>query len=236
VRYCADFGFGRFEGIKRPGKFDLAPLGTLGRFEGEGTFELLSLSVPWTSVQQIAERAGCAPLSEFGALHARMSDCPTIGHLLAHIWQEGNADDPVGAQFSEAGISAVVLRLLRLADLPAGNAARPLVKGGLALWQLRRVKEWIEAHLDADLPVEALAGLCSLSSFHFLRAFAASVGKPPHAYIIERRMAHARRLLHATDSDMNEIGLSLGYSGGGAFARAFRQHAGMSPREFRQLR
>ena len=59
---------------------------------------------------------------------------------------------------------------------------------------------------------------------------------PPHAFIAQRRMIEARRLLCETGADMTEIGLALGYSGGGAFARAFRQHAGMSPSAFRRLR
>lgn len=236
VRYAADFGFGRFEGVKRPGQFDLAPPGTHGHFEGEGPFELLSLSVPWTAVRQIADRAGCAPIADLGALHACMSECPSVSHLLGQLWREGQAHDPVAAQYADAALSAVVLRLLRLADAPMRAVPPAIAKGGLAPWQIKRVKEWIEADLAGEHPVDALAALVSLSPFHFVRAFAASVGKPPHAYIIERRMAEARRLLRETDTDMTEIGLSVGYSGGGAFARAFRQHTGMSPSEFRRLR
>ena len=236
VRYSADFGFGRFEGTKRPGEFDVAPPGMAGHFEGEGAFEMLSLSVPWEAVRQIAERAGCAPGADLGALHARMSACASVAHLLGELWGEGATGDGVAAEFAEAALSAVVLRLLRLSGAPFAEPPRALAKGGLAPWQVRRVKEWIEADLAADHPVEGLARLVGLSPFHFVRAFAASVGKPPHAYVIERRMAEARRLLHETGTDMTEIGLSVGYSGGGAFARAFRQHNGISPSAFRRLR
>lgn len=236
VRYAADFGFGRFEGIKSPGQFDLAPPGTQGHFEGDGPFELLSLSVPWTEMRRIAENAGLAPIEDLGALHAQMTECPSISYLLGQLWREGKEHDPVAAQFSDAALSAVVLRLLRLADAPARTVPRAIAKGGLAPWQVQRVKEWIEADLAGEHPVDRLAALVSLSPFHFVRAFSASVGKPPHAYIVERRMIEARRLLRETDTDMTEIGLSVGYSGGGAFARAFRQHTGMSPSEFRRQR
>lgn len=236
LRYSADFGFGRFEGVKRPGQFDLAPPGTQGNFEGDGPFALLSLSVPWTAVRTIADRAGCAPIADLGLLHARMSECASISHLLGQLWHEGHAPDEVAAQFADAALSAVVLRLLRLAGAPMRTVPQAIAKGGLAPWQIKRVKEWIEADLAGEHPIEALAALVSLSPFHFVRAFAASVGKPPHGYIIERRMAEARRLLRETDTDMTEIGLSVGYSGGGAFARAFRQHTGMSPSAYRRLR
>lgn len=236
LQYCADFGFGRFEGIKRRGQFDLAPPGTQGHFEAEGSFELLSLSIPWAAVQEIAVRAGCAPVADLGALHARMAECDLIGAMLAQMWREAGALDSVAGHFSDAALSALVLRLLRLADAPTAATPAALAKGGLAPWQVRRVKEWIEADLSAEHPIETLAKLVSLSPFHFVRAFAATVGKPPHAYVIERRMAEARRLLRETDTDMTEIGLAVGYSGGGAFARAFRQQTGMSPTAFRQLR
>lgn len=236
VRYSADFGFGRFEGVKRPGEFDVAPPATQGHFECGGPFELLSLSIPWSAVQQVAERAGCAPVADLGSLHARMVDCASTGHLAEALWREGDASDPVAAAFCEAALSTLILRLLRLSDAPFAQVPRALARGGLAPWQIRRVKEWIEADLGAEHPVEALASLVSLSPFHFVRAFAASVGKPPHAYVIERRMIEARRLLHETESDITEIGLSVGYSGGGAFARAFRHQVGMSPTAFRRLR
>lgn len=236
LRYAADFGFGRFEGIKRPGQFDLAPPGTQGQFEGDGPFELLSLSLPWTAVGTIAENAGLAPIDDLGALHAQMIESPSISYLLGQLWREGTEHDPVAAQFSDAALTAVVLQLLRLADVPRRAAPRAIAKGGLAPWQVSRVKEWIEADLAGEHPIEALAALVSLSPFHFVRAFSASVGTSPHAYLIERRMLEARRLLRETDADMTEIGLSVGYSGGGAFARAFRQHSGMSPSAYRRLR
>jgi AraC family transcriptional regulator len=236
LRYATDFGFGRFEGVKRPGEFDLAPPGTQGQFEGEGPFELLSLSMPWTAVSQIADRAGIAPIADLGGLHARMSECASISQLVGQLWREGGVQNPFAAQFADAALSAVVLRLLRLADAPMRKVPAAIARGGLAPWQVRRVKEWIEADLAGEHTVETLAALVSLSPFHFVRAFAASIGKPPHTYLVERRMIEARRLLRETDTDMTEIGLSVGYSGGGAFARAFRQHTGMSPSAYRRLR
>lgn len=236
LRYAADFGFGRFEGIKRPGQFDLAPPGTQGHFECDSPFELLSLSVPWTAIGTIAENAGLAPIEDLGALHAQMIECPSISYLIGQLWREGRERDPMATQFSDAALSAVVLQLLRLAGVPKRAVPPAIARGGLAPWQIKRVKEWIEADLAGEHPVERLAALISLSPFHFVRAFAASVGKPPHAYIIERRMTEARRLLRETDTDITEIGLSVGYSGGGAFARAFRQHNGISPSAYRRLR
>lgn len=236
VRYAADFGFGRFEGIKRPGQFDLAPPGTQGLFEGEGTFTLLSLSVPWDAVRAIADGAGCAPIADLGALHAQMSECHSVSNLMGQMWREGDLQDPIAAHFADTAVAAVVLRLLRLGDATLRQARPAPAKGGLAPWQVKRVKDWIEADLAAPHPVEALAALVSLSPFHFVRAFAATVGKPPHAYLVERRMIEARRLLLETGCDITEIGLAVGYSGGGSFARAFQQHTGMSPSAFRRLR
>jgi AraC family transcriptional regulator len=42
--------------------------------------------------------------------------------------------------------------------------------GGLAPWQGRRVKEFLDANLDGDISVLLLAGACSLLRKHFSRA------------------------------------------------------------------
>ncbi|MDE1994396.1 MAG: helix-turn-helix transcriptional regulator, partial [Rhizobiaceae bacterium] len=51
---------------------------------------------------------------------------------------------------------------------------RSAVRGGLAPWQEKRVKEILAANLDGDLSLATLAGECGLSASHFSRAFRTS--------------------------------------------------------------
>ena len=82
---------------------------------------------------------------------------------------------------------------------PAAIATPSQPRGGLASWQLRRVTEHIEASIAGPIRVETLAALAGLSSGRFIDAFKASTGVTPHAYIIERRVRLAQRLILETD-------------------------------------
>ena len=48
---------------------------------------------------------------------------------------------------------------------------------------VRKAREYIEAHYDADISLWELATLVHLSPFYFARAFQKEVGLPPHAYL-----------------------------------------------------
>jgi AraC family transcriptional regulator len=111
------------------------------------------------------------------------------------------------------------------------EAARPC--GGLAPWQVRRVKEHVEAHLDRSLPVAEMASLVRLSSSYFNRAFRVSFGCSPHGYVTQRRIALAMALMRGTTENLAQIAATCGCSDQAHLCRLFRGATGCTPREWR---
>jgi len=62
---------------------------------------------------------------------------------------------------------------------------------------IRRVRNRIDADPSVPLTLAGLARDVGLSRYQLLRAFARELGLTPHAYILQRRIAFARRLLRA---------------------------------------
>jgi len=62
------------------------------------------------------------------------------------------------------------------------------VRGGLPPRALRNVREFIEAHLEDNISIQALAAAAGLSMYHFARAFKQSEGVSPHHYVVRRRV------------------------------------------------
>ena len=118
---------------------------------------------------------------------------------------------------------------------PNKTNAAGLVRGGLPPRVLRRVCDHIDANIDQRIRVEALAKLANLSVWYFVRAFKQSVGATPHDYLIRRRVERTLELLSGTELSLSEIALAAGFSDQSHCARRFRQHVGMSPREYRWL-
>ena len=112
---------------------------------------------------------------------------------------------------------------------PAG-----LRTGGLAPWQVLRIKQHVEANLSVRLNTSELASLVRLSENHFARAFKASVGSPPHAYVVQRRILCAKRLILDTDLPLSQVALEAGMSDQAHLSRLFRRFFGVSPSAFRR--
>jgi len=106
-------------------------------------------------------------------------------------------------------------------------------RGGLPPGAMRRVREYVDAHLGENMDLAELASIAGLSVFHFARQFKKSAGVTPHSYLVQRRVERAQDLLARTDLALSEIAVAAGFSDQSHLARHFRQMLGTTPREFR---
>jgi AraC family transcriptional regulator len=100
--------------------------------------------------------------------------------------------------------------------------------------RLRRVLAYIEEHLAEDITVAELANVACLSIFHFTRAFAGSMGVPPHRYLSRRRLESAKAMMATGRAPLSEIALECRFSSQSSFTRAFRRATGVTPAEYRR--
>jgi AraC family transcriptional regulator len=106
--------------------------------------------------------------------------------------------------------------------------------GGLAVWQDRRAREFIEARLADNLALADIARECELSVAQFARAFKRSTGLPPHRYLTERRIERARLLLMRSDLPLADVAVRCGFADQSHFTKIFRRALGVSPGSFRR--
>lgn len=111
----------------------------------------------------------------------------------------------------------------------AMGASSANARGGLAPWQLARVRRHIDRHLASHLTNACLAGLARLSADHFARAFKVSVGCPPHAYVVTRRVERAKSLMLSSNLPLSQIALATGFVDQPHLTRHFRARVGASP-------
>jgi AraC family transcriptional regulator len=79
-----------------------------------------------------------------------------------------------------------------------------------------------------------LAELANLSEFHFARMFRLSMGCSVHVWVVQQRMALAGRLLKSSPTlSMACVAVSSGFGSASHMNRAFKQHLGVTPLQFR---
>jgi AraC family transcriptional regulator len=157
---------------------------------------------------------------------------PVISHIGLLARKELCEGGIRGRLYTESLGTALAGHLLR--QYGTAPKAPTIHKGGLGPKPLKRVVDHINEHLEEELSLLELSRIADLSPHYFSTAFKASVGMPPHRYVIERRIDLARDMLRGSDTSISEIAYAVGFSSQSHLTANFRQTTGMTPRKFRQ--
>lgn len=112
-----------------------------------------------------------------------------------------------------------------------GNAGENLIKESE---EIRKVKNYLNAHMSESISIEQLAGLIYHSPDYLIRHFKEETGTTPYRYLISQRLDAARKLLDNTAMSVGEIGEQTGYSDPQYFSNVFHKEMGMSPMQYRK--
>lgn len=216
----------------RSGDATISPHGEPKRFQHAGENLVLLLRVAPTFVQEVAgDEYGLDPVrfelrESFGAQNPELV---AIGkRLLAGLEAEGQP----GRMQAEALAIELALHLLRhqsTAAIPERKAA-----SRLSPRKLKRVLDYIDAHLRDDMALADLAGLLAMSPGHFARLFRQTTGLPPHRFVLERRVERAKVLLIETDVPITDIAQQVGCASHSHLSVLFHRETGVTPRDFRR--
>ena len=100
--------------------------------------------------------------------------------------------------------------------------------------RLNLALDHIREHLDGDLTVGSVSRAALFSPFHFHRLFSAMTGETLYNHIRRIRLEKAANLLlYSPERSVTDIALEAGFGSSASFARAFRDHFGMSASEWR---
>jgi AraC-like DNA-binding protein len=118
--------------------------------------------------------------------------------------------------------------VLRHADnrpvLPPMSGAHPGIS---------QARAFLEAHYSQNVSLEQLSGIAGVSSFHLTRLFRESVGLPPHAYLNQVRIFHAKKLL-TLGQPIAEVAFETGFADQSHLTRHFKRIVGVTPGQYRK--
>jgi AraC family transcriptional regulator len=158
---------------------------------------------------------------------------PLLAELLGSVGRE--LDQPASSEelFGDLATTLFALQLERAHGVSAASPGPR--RSGLSPFVLKRVREYVASHLAGTIRLQQLAALAGLSPFHFSRAFKASTGLSPHAYVLHCRISESKRLLSGSHLTISDIARRTGFSGTGQLSTRFRAFTGKTPTAFRLL-
>jgi AraC-like DNA-binding protein len=122
------------------------------------------------------------------------------------------------------------------AEIERCSGVNGSTRGGLAAWQIARVRAYIDSNLHRTIHIRDLSAVARRSPAHFSRKFKVAVGESPHAYVVRRRLERACHLMMTSAEPLSEVALSVGFSDQAHLCRLFRQAFGQSPANWRRER
>jgi AraC family transcriptional regulator len=135
-----------------------------------------------------------------------------------------------------AKASLVTASNILQAEIERCSGTNGSTRGGLAGWQIVRVRAYIDSNLQHTIHIRDLSAVARRSPAHFSRKFKQAVGESPHAYVVRRRLEKACHLMITSAVSLSEIALSVGFSDQAHLCRLFRQAFGQSPANWRRER
>jgi AraC family transcriptional regulator len=142
----------------------------------------------------------------------------------------------LGRDQEAAKASLVTASHILQAEIERCSGANGSARGGLAAWQILRVRAYIDGNLHRTIHIRDLSTVARRSPAHFSRKFKLAVGESPHAYVVRRRLERACHLMITSAEPLSEIALSVGFSDQAHLCRLFRQAFGQSPASWRRER
>lgn len=197
-------------------------------FRWSSPASILAVQLSNTAIEQAAEAAPFP--SDMVPVESALEDM-RLSSLLFALERERIRGYPSGRLFVdgiEQALAAIVVRYDGVA-----RRTSQVYKGGLAPYRMKRVTEFIHAHIEEEITLNELARDVGLSPSHFCSLFRKTSGKTPHQFVLQCRIQHAKALLAKPSHSILDVALASGFRTHQHFSRIFRRQVGIPPSTYR---
>lgn len=152
-------------------------------------------------------------------------DCENMFSTVNELADELEGDHPEKQQMAAALLTVLFIKMARSFQLhgkPSG------------VQYITDAKRYIAEHYNQDLTVQMIADSIGISRSYLQILFSRYGRRSIVTHINGVRIDKASYLLATTDMSVLDIALSTGYNSRQHFTRAFREHTGLSPRDYRR--
>jgi len=115
------------------------------------------------------------------------------------------------------------------------GGARPAAVRRVDIAAVERARQLLDAERTRTVHSSELESITGLTRYELARQFRTVLGTSPHRYLLMRRLALARDLIHAARA-LVDVACEAGFADQAHFTRVFRSAFGLTPARYRALR
>ncbi len=115
-----------------------------------------------------------------------------------------------------------------------GKQNQSLAKLGKEPLAVQRTREYMDGYFADNISIQQLADFVQLSPFYLARLFHKVVGLPPHAYQVQRRVNHAKKLIKQ-DLKLSDVAVDCGFTDQSHLNRNFKKTLGVTPGAYQRM-
>lgn len=136
--------------------------------------------------------------------------------------------------FYNAGIRSAVLQLLLYLarNYLEERSLYPQTGGGKTEENIKLAIGYMTAHCHRRLTVDDIAREAGMSKYYFLRAFKKLTGTTVISFLNMLRCEHAKKMLAAGQSSVEEVAARSGFESHSYFSKVFKKYTGVLPSAF----
>jgi AraC family transcriptional regulator len=230
-RQVHQFAGKEYDGQLRKGDFFLLPAGIPAFFHWESTDEALVLMISPDFLHQIAIETDYINPDKIELSPVILSNDPQLESIALSLKSEMIQDGIGGLLYIESLTNILGIHLLR--NYCCFKSSAQEYKDGLSKYKLKEILEYINAHIDEEISLIALAKLAEISQYYFCQLFKQSMGISPYQYVIQQRVERAKLLLKFGDVAICDVALASGFANQSHLTKHFRKLTGVTPKVYR---
>jgi len=189
------------------------------------TYQMLYLDPQWLDreLRSVFEQT---PADSQLAFASTLADDPQLAVATMNAFQSLHTQEMrIVRQTALDNLLSRLTHQLRWRKLISPDPRLPLVA--------QQARDYLHSHMNRDIGLDDLAQATGVDRFRLTRAFKAAFGLAPHAYLIQLRLAKARRLLARGESPV-QVAAALGFADQSHLGRWFQRAFRMTPADYRK--
>lgn len=214
-----------------PGDVSLLTRAAQSHWRWSNPIEVVHVYLTEASITSVCADVFELDMAEVELRDQLKADDPAVHQAAMLLAAEADSGELGSRLLVESLSTQLIVRLLRShANITFRD---PHVAGSLSPPQVRLVRDHVADNISQSISLHDLAGLVSLSPYHFARCFRMSFGCSPHEFVLQQRVERAQRLLARSRSTIPDIAVDCGFYDQAHMTRVFVRRTGITPKRYR---